>query len=338
VPPILHDHSAWAIRPEAFGAVRRLVAGDLPAADVRRLLDDPQAADARARGQNGDLADVPRVGNIAVLKLTGLIEPTESFLSWLLFGGGGSLQAFREQLRAVLADDTVAGIALHIDSPGGKCALVEETAAEVRAARDVKPIFAVANTMACSAAYYIGSQATELSVTPSGYAGSIGVYMLHVDFSGMLEQAGITETYVFVPEYKVEGNDSEPLSEEARAAWQAEVDDIYDRFVRDVALGRGVDEATVRSDRFGKGRVLQARQAVAAGMCDRVETLEQAIDRLRARVEGAPQVGPGAAASALGAQPAADACGARADTDATDTDVDEPAHGSALDLFDALAG
>jgi ClpP class serine protease len=220
----------------------------------------------------------------------------------------------------------------------------------------VKPIFAVANTMACSAAYHIASQATEMSVTPSGYVGSIGVYMLHVDYSSMLEEAGITETYVFAGRRKVEGNDSQPLGDEAKAAWQAEVDDIYARFVADVAAGRGVDEATVRSEQWGEGSVLLARQAVAVGMCDQVETLEQASDRLRARVEGRAPIGSGAAASEPGVSPTADAGGARpatehvdesapeagakpaaADPASADVDDQPAAKPSAVDVFDAFA-
>jgi signal peptide peptidase SppA len=326
VPPILHDYSAWAIRPEAFAAVRRLIAGDLPASDVRRLLDEPpQSADAaRARAQSDDgRADVPRVGSVGVLKLRGVIQPNESFLSWLMFGSGGSLQEFRRDLRACMADDTIKGIVLHVDSPGGRCDLVQETAAEVRAASAVKPIFAVANTSACSAAYHIASQATELSVTPSGYVGSIGIYMLHIDWSGFNAEMGLVYTYVHAGKYKVEGNEDEPLGDEAKAAWQAEVDDIYDRFARDVALARGVPEATARGAEFGDGRVMLARQAVAAGMCDRVETFEQAVDRLRAQVDGSGSpIGSGAAADAAGSVPSSDdAGGARADLPRTD---DEP--------------
>jgi signal peptide peptidase SppA len=168
-----------------------------------------------------------------------------------------------------------------VDSPGGVTDLVPETAAEIRAARERKPITAVANTMAASAAYWLASQASEVVVTPSGWLGSIGVYMLHVDWSGNNAQIGVKPTYISAGKYKTEGNPEEPLSESAREHMQEDVDRFYSMFLSDVALGRGVDVETVRAD-FGEGRVLLAEPSLQAGMADRVETFEDAVARLQA--------------------------------------------------------
>jgi signal peptide peptidase SppA len=186
---------------------------------------------------------------------------------------------FRDEFRAAVQSPDVGAIVLDVDSPGGLVDLVPETAAEIRDARGTKPIVAVANTMAASGAYWIAAQADELVVTPSGSVGSIGVYMVHEDWSGFNEQQGIQPTYISAGEYKTEGNPDEPLSDEARADWQQEVDDLCAMFVADVAAGRGVTAQQVR-DGYGKGRTLIADRALAAGMVDRVDTIETVIGAL----------------------------------------------------------
>jgi signal peptide peptidase SppA len=213
-----------------------------------------------------------------VIPLTGVLTPRYSFLSYL-FGGGGGLVDFRDAFREALNSPDVGAIVLDVDSPGGLIDLVPETAAEIRDARGTKPIVAVANTMAASGAYWIAAQADELVVTPSGSVGSIGVYMVHEDWSGFNEQQGIQPTYISAGKYKTEGNPDEPLSDEARADWQQEVDDLYAMFVADVAAGRGVTAEQVR-DGYGEGRTLLADRALAAGMVDRVDTIETVIGAL----------------------------------------------------------
>lgn len=217
---------------------------------------------------------------IAVLPLTGVITPRGSLLSSLFGDGPGGLDAFRADFRAALADDEIGGILIDVDSPGGSTDLVTETAAEIRAARGTKPIVASANTDAASAAYWIASQADEVHVTPSGAVGSVGVFALHIDESRAMDSEGFTPTFISAGKFKTEGNPLEPLSEEARDYAQANVDGVYDQFLEDVAAGRGVTPEAVRKG-FGEGRMVNADDAVAEGMADRVSTIEEsAIDVL----------------------------------------------------------
>ena len=155
---------------------------------------------------------------------------------------------------------------------------VEELSAEIFQARGQKPITAVANSLAASAAYWIATAADELVVTPSGEVGSIGVFAAHEDVSGMLEQAGVKVNLVSAGRYKTEGNPFEPLTEEARASIQGRVDEYYEQFVSAVARNRGVKRSEVRNG-FGEGRVVGAKQAVSLGMADRVGTLDETINR-----------------------------------------------------------
>jgi ClpP class serine protease len=87
---------------------------------------------------------------------------------------------------------------------------------------------------------------------------------------------GVKTTLISAGKYKTEGNPYEPLSDEARAAMQAMVDDYYGMFTRAVAKGRGVSVDAVRNG-FGEGRMVSASQAVKNGMADRVATLDQVL-------------------------------------------------------------
>jgi signal peptide peptidase SppA len=285
-----HSAQAWAIAARAFSdigvAMRWRAQNPAEAVAIER-----QAAEAVQAARQG--RDRGRVaGAVAVLPLRGVITPRTSFMSYL-FGGMG-LVDFMDEFRAALSDDDVGSILIDIDSPGGRVDLVPEAAEEIRAARGKKPIVAVANTMACSAAYWLGAMADELVVTPSGQVGSVGTYILHEDWSGMNEQIGIDPTFIVssASPYKVDGNPEEPLSEDARATWQQDVDDITADFFKSLAKARNTTVKDVR-DNYGQGRVLNAKRAMDAGMVDNVQTYDQVVARL---VGGG--VTPGRSASA----------------------------------------
>lgn len=272
--------SAWAMLPEAgaalAAAIRGRLAGEPATLPVTTADEDDDAKHAATITRAA--ADTGVTGGVAVIPLRGVITPRPSILS-IIFGGGGGLLGFRSALRQAVASDDVAAIILDVDSPGGAVDLVPETAAEIREARKTKPVIAVANTFAASAAYWLASQADELVVTPSGEVGSIGVFQIHQDLSEMAASEGVNITLISAGKYKTEGNRFEPLSEEALAAIQASIDDYYDLFVADIAKGRGATANAVRNG-FGEGRMVTAKNAVAEGMADRVDTLEATIARV----------------------------------------------------------
>jgi ClpP class serine protease len=116
---------------------------------------------------------------------------------------------------------------------------VEELSSEVYQSRGKKKMIAVANAMAASAAYWIASAADELVVTPSGQIGSIGVFAAHEDISKAAEMQGVKVSLISAGKYKTEGNPFEPLSSEARAAMQRDVDVFGEMFTAAVARNRG---------------------------------------------------------------------------------------------------
>ncbi len=283
----------WALRPDAIATVRNCAAGAMSAAEARRKLgletvgedDEPQPEQP-----------------VALIRLHGLITPKGSFLDMLFGVGGGGLQGFLASLQHAVDDPSIESILIDVDSPGGYHTLVPEAAAAVLAARAAKPIVAIANTMAASAAYYIAAQADELVMTPSGVVGSIGVYSTHEDWSKFEERFGVKTTLISAGTFKTEGNEFEPLSADARAHMQAEVDALYEEFLTDVAGGRGTTVEDVRAN-FGQGRCLRASQALEAGLVDRVETFEDLVGRLVAG-DVTRRSAPAAAAPAAAAPPA----------------------------------
>lgn len=224
-------------------------------------------------------------GAVAVIPIRGVIAHRMSAMEDS--SGGTSAEGIGKMLRAAMADASVGTILLDIDSPGGTVTGVSELAAELFAMRGQgKKIVAQVNGMAASAAYWIAAQADEIVSLPSGVAGSIGVFTVHQDLSAALEKEGVHVTMISAGKFKVEGNPFEPLSEEAKAVKQAEVDAAYAQFVKDVARGRGVSAADVRNG-YGEGRALTAKDAKAAGLIDKIATMDETIGRLVGRKQGA---------------------------------------------------
>lgn len=222
-------------------------------------------------------------GAVAVIPIYGVLSQRMDMMADI--SGGTSYDALRKALHEAIANDEVKAIVLDIDSPGGTVPGAEELAAEIRALRGgAKPIIAQVNSLAASAGYWLASAADEIVVTPSGRAGSIGVYTVHDDMSAFLEQNGVKRTYISAGKHKVEGNEAEPLDEEARAHIEALVTQSYNSFVNAVAEGRGVKRSVVL-DSYGQGRIFGAKELVERGMADRIGTLSETLARFGSSVE-----------------------------------------------------
>ncbi len=265
----------WALEPACLRAWARLIGGiKLDRAELRAVAAEDRAVAARsAKRATG-------ANEIAVVPLLGLMSQR----------GGLSTASTDDYARAVAAaaqDPNVKAVVLELDSPGGEFYGLDEAAAVIRDSRRAKPIVASVNSFAASGAYYLASQATEILVTPGGELGSIGVFAVHKDLSIALDQEGIKITLIAAGEGKVEGNPFEPLTAEALATMQADVQRHYGMFAAAVAKGRAVPVDRVRNE--WKARIYGSRQAVDLGMADAVGTLDEAIARADslARARGA---------------------------------------------------
>lgn len=265
-------HEPWAILPERFAALmqaaRSFLAGEEP----------PEAARPAPASR--------ATGAVAIVPISGPIFPRGGGL-WADLFGGTSAEKLSATLRAAASDQAVSAIVLDVNSPGGSVAGIAEAAAVIRDAGEQKPVVAISHHMAASAAYWLASQAGRLVVSPSSQTGSIGVFAAHADWSAALEKAGVKVSLISAGKFKVEGNPYSPLTDEARSAIQAVVDEYYDAFVSDVAKGRQTKKATVREG-FGEGRLLGARDAVSSGMADEIGTLDDAIMAAAISARGRP--------------------------------------------------
>ena len=270
----------WALMPErlaAFaGIMQRWQAGGKAAPEVMASIEaDKEIVAARKQ----DAARAGQGQNIAVLPLYGVVTQRGSMADDVSGPGAASTQKFTAALRQALQDPSVGGILIDIDSPGGSVYGVDELASEIMSARAQKPIIGLANSLAASAAYWVGAACSELYVTPGGEVGSIGVWQAHEDWSKAMEDAGVKTTLISAGKYKTEGNPYEPLGEDAQAFMQSRVDDYYAAFTKSVAKGRGVSVDVVRKD-FGQGRVYGAAQAQANGMVNGVMTFDDVVKKL----------------------------------------------------------
>lgn len=270
----------WALMPErmhAFAAILSRHHAGIAASDEvmaaigadREARDAKRATSLRAGG-----------GAIAVLPLYGVVTQRGNMVDDISGPGSVSTQQFAQAFRQAMADETVGSILIDIDSPGGSVYGVGELAAEIMQARGSKNVVAVANSLAASAAYWIGSAANEFYVTPGGEVGSIGVWQAHEDWSKAMDEAGIKTTFISAGKYKVEGNYTEPLDGDAQAFMQSRVDDYYSAFTKSVAKGRNVAIAQVR-DGMGQGRVLGADAAFAEKMVDGIATFDDVVKNMQ---------------------------------------------------------
>jgi len=209
------------------------------------------------------IAVIPVVGSL-VRRTLGL-DPASGFTSYAEIAG---------MVDAALADPSVEGIVLDIDSPGGEAGGVFELGERIRAANTIKPVWAVAADSAFSAAYAIGCSASRLMVSRTGGVGSIGVIAMHVDQTARDAQQGYRYTPITAGDHKNDFSPHEKLTPDAHARLQAEVDRLYGLFVDHVAAMRRLDTNAVRATEAG---IYFGPDAVSSGLADAVGNLDAVL-------------------------------------------------------------
>lgn len=187
--------------------------------------------------------------------------------------------AIRLAVAAAQADPRVKAVALDIDSGGGMVSGCFELVDWLRASRaNGKPLVAIVSDWAASAAYALACGCESISAPRTGAVGSIGVVRMHVDFSRMLEQDGIKVSLIHAGRHKVDGNPFEPLPEEVRGDWQAQLEAYRRLFAEEVARGRGLTiEAVLATEaRLYEGPVGTA-EAKRIGLIDGVLAPDDAL-------------------------------------------------------------
>ncbi len=222
-------------------------------------------------------------GGVAVIPVQGTLVQRSSGLD--AESGLTSYAQIGAQMREAMADTQVRAVLMEIDSPGGEVAGLFDLADTIYQARDIKPVWAIANENAYSAAYAIASAAERLTLPRSAGVGSIGVVAMHMDQSVKDAKQGYVYTPVFAGDRKIDGSEHFPLTAEAKSSLQSEVDRLYGLFVSTVARNRNIDANVVRATEAGW---LNPQEAVASGFADGIATFAETLSELERRA--APSV------------------------------------------------
>jgi signal peptide peptidase SppA len=272
----------WALEPAYMARMSAVLQSwALGKSASPEVMADVQAAQAARNERKKAGANVG--GGIAVLPLYGVVTQRASAIDEVC-GGVVSTDNFAQSFRDAMADDSVSGIIIDIDSPGGSVFGVSDLYDIIMSARGVKPVYGFVNSLCASAAYWLGAACSQLYAVQGSMTGSIGVYTQHIDLSKALEMEGVSQEFISAGKYKVEGNSYGPLSDEARAFTQSQIDSYYAAFTQAVAKGRGQPIASVR-DGMGQGRCLLPADALAANMIDGVDTFQGVVKRMKSAMK-----------------------------------------------------
>lgn len=190
------------------------------------------------------------------------------------YSGMTGYDGIRQNLLFAIADDDVEGIVFDVDSPGGEVAGCFDLADEIFRARSRKPIWSILSENAFSAAYALASSTSRVIVPRTGGTGSVGIICMHVDMSGWLKKEGITVTLISYGERKADGTDTAPLSREALARAQTDVDTMGRMFDELVARNRKIAAAKVKSY---EAATFMGASGVTAGLADAVMAPDAAM-------------------------------------------------------------
>lgn len=215
-------------------------------------------------------------GNVAVVNIAGVIDKHLSNADLDCYGGC-DLADVDKALMIAEQDPKIERIVLAINSPGGSVQGVPETAARVARLRQSKEVRSYVDGMSASAAFYIGSQADHIDVTPSSQIGSVGVYCTILDRSRELDLKGVKVELIKAGKYKAMGSPFKPLIDEEREMIQTRVTRLHNEF-REAVNG---SRPQVKLDDM-EGQCFDGRESVARGLADATTTLnlDEYISRL----------------------------------------------------------
>lgn len=245
---------------------------------------------------------------IAVLPVTGtLVSKTHSLQPYSGMTGYNGIIA---RLQQAVSDPGVEGILLDMDTPGGMVAGAFDCADIIARAREIKPVWALANDMNCSAGQLIASAATRRLVTQTARTGSIGVMMAHSNYGAALKTQGVEVTLIYSGDHKVAGNPYEKLPKDVRADFQARIIDATRlMFAEKVAGYTGMSVQAVLDT---EAAVFSGQESIDNGLADELVNSSDALGVMRDALNKRKKINPGGnmtviTASAETAQPIAGA-------------------------------
>jgi signal peptide peptidase SppA len=216
------------------------------------------------------------INGIAVIPVSGtLVSKTRALQPYSGMTGYNGIIA---RLQQAVSDPDVEGIMLDMDTPGGMVAGAFDCSDVIARLRDIKPVWALANDMNCSAGQLIASAASRRLVTQTARTGSIGVMMAHSNYGAALKTQGVEVTLIYSGEHKVDGNPYEKLPENIRNDFQSRIDSARQMFAGKVAEYTGLSVQAVLDT---EAAVFSGREAIDAGIADELVNNTDALSVMR---------------------------------------------------------
>lgn len=229
------------------------------------------------------------VDGVAIINIRGSLVSGSA--GWGLFYGIVGYDDLRAAEAWAVSNPAVVAIVRNVDSGGGAVMGVSDQAQFMSRVSKVKPTVTYAAGMMCSAALWTGVQSEYVIASDVSIVGSLGVLSIHAERSKMLEEMGVKVTVIRAGEKKALANAYEPLTDEAKKDLEVQAAELYDVFLPSVATARGVS-TTVAEAKFGKGVTFVGKAAVAAGLVDKIGTLEDAVAKAQSLAKAKAKTGP----------------------------------------------
>lgn len=213
-------------------------------------ISKPRADDGGCEDMKERVAEIyTRYGNIAVITIDGVIDKRISSFEMSCYGGV-DLSDVDSALAQAANDPRVDTVVLDINSPGGSVIGVTDTAKRIAELRATKEVHAYINVMACSAGYYLASQADVIAASPSAIVGSIGVYCAILDASSYYANEGLKMQFIKAGEFKTMGTEWRPLTPDEVKILQDGVNTNYAQFKAACTALRPIEDSTMQGQWF----------------------------------------------------------------------------------------
>ncbi|MGG1677706.1 signal peptide peptidase SppA [Neobacillus sp. NRS-1170] len=217
---------------------------------------------------------------IVILDINGVIQDTGDSES-ILQSPGYNHQEFMKKLNYIKKDDTVKGIIIKVNSPGGgvvESAEIHDRLKEVQ--RDTKkPVYISMGSMAASGGYYISTAAKKIYASPETLTGSLGVIMEGINYQGLADKYGVDFVTIKSGKYKDIMSPTRKMTDEERQIIQRMIDNSYEGFVKVISEGRHMTVEQVK--KIADGRVYDGRQAKDLNLIDGFGYLDDVISEMK---------------------------------------------------------
>lgn len=195
-----------------------------------------------------------------------------------------------DEIKGHIKDASIKAIILRVDSPGGAVGPSQEIYEEVKKATSKKKIVVSMGSIAASGGYYISAPATRIIANPGTLTGSIGVIMEIPNLEGLMNKIGVKTEVIKSGKHKDIASVFRKMGKEERVILQGVLDDVHEQFIKAVSDGRNIPFDKVKE--IADGRIFTGRQALDAGLVDKLGTLEDAVGIAAklAGIKGEPEI------------------------------------------------